>query len=295
MSVDSQIYAALQRLARSQGRATSEILTLYALEAFLDRLTRTSYQADFILKGGVLLAAYHLRRPTRDIDMQAINFVVDDEHLRAVVGAVADVDVDDGLAIDPDETRVELIRAEDSYSGLRVHLRVGIYNWTASIHLDISTGDPIWPEAEMVRVPRLLGGEFEIRGHPIATIIAEKAVTMLQRGASSTRWRDLVDVRSFAITRDFPAVDLRIAAQRVADYRSIGLSSVAVAAAGWSDAAQVKWSAWRAKLELQSRCLESFEEQLLDVVTFVDPVFTGQVEDAAIWRHADRTWRVASK
>ncbi len=42
-----------------------------------------------MLKGGVLLAGYGLRRPTRDVDIQAIDFVLDDEHCRHVVAMVA--------------------------------------------------------------------------------------------------------------------------------------------------------------------------------------------------------------
>ncbi|WP_196845350.1 MULTISPECIES: nucleotidyl transferase AbiEii/AbiGii toxin family protein [unclassified Cryobacterium] len=89
------------------------------MEALLSRLAQTSYKDDFVLKGGVLLAAYHLRRPTNDIDMEAVNFQVDASHLRAVVAAVADVSVDDALAIDPARTEVRSIREGDEYSGLR--------------------------------------------------------------------------------------------------------------------------------------------------------------------------------
>jgi hypothetical protein len=41
------------------------------LEALLARLAETPGRAGFVLKGGVLLAAFGERRPTRDIDLQA--------------------------------------------------------------------------------------------------------------------------------------------------------------------------------------------------------------------------------
>ena len=53
-----------------------------------------------MLKGGILLAAYQLRRPTRDIDMQALDFPFDQAHLRAMVSAAAAVGVDDALVLD---------------------------------------------------------------------------------------------------------------------------------------------------------------------------------------------------
>ena len=54
----AQTYTALQRLAREQKRPVSEVLTLYGLERVSARLAQTEYAEDFVLKGGVLLAAY---------------------------------------------------------------------------------------------------------------------------------------------------------------------------------------------------------------------------------------------
>lgn len=54
----------LQNLAKRQGRDTGELLTIYALEGFLARLAASPRPGDFVLKGGVLLAAYDARRPT---------------------------------------------------------------------------------------------------------------------------------------------------------------------------------------------------------------------------------------
>jgi len=62
-------YLDLQRLAKRSGRPTDELIQLYALECFLDRLAHSEFADHFILKGGVLLAALDARRPTRDIDL----------------------------------------------------------------------------------------------------------------------------------------------------------------------------------------------------------------------------------
>src|SRR6267142_4550794 len=65
------VLPALQREGRRTGRPTDELIQLYALEGFLDRLTKSQYAENFVLKGGVLLAALDARRPTRDIDFAA--------------------------------------------------------------------------------------------------------------------------------------------------------------------------------------------------------------------------------
>ncbi|MBR8743365.1 hypothetical protein DSY14_16775 [Nocardiopsis sp. MG754419] len=49
------------------------------------------------------------------------------------------------------------------------------------------TGDPIVPSPKPVRVPRILGGEIEMLGYAPETTVAEKGVTILERGIASTR------------------------------------------------------------------------------------------------------------
>lgn len=66
-------YLALQRLARAQKRTTAELLQFYVLESFLRRLVRSRHDHTLVLKGGMLLAAFDLRRATRDVDVLALN------------------------------------------------------------------------------------------------------------------------------------------------------------------------------------------------------------------------------
>jgi len=58
-------------MATADGRATDELLALYALEGFLDRLSSSARADDLVIKGGVLLAARDTGCATRDIDVQA--------------------------------------------------------------------------------------------------------------------------------------------------------------------------------------------------------------------------------
>jgi hypothetical protein len=93
-----QRYLALQRTARSTGRPTDEMIQLYALEGFLDRLTKSQYTENFLLKGGVLLAALDARRPTRDIDFAARKLANDTTLMLGVIRQIAAISVDDGLS-----------------------------------------------------------------------------------------------------------------------------------------------------------------------------------------------------
>ena len=67
------IYRAIQGQAKSEqartGRPfdTSKLFTRHLLESFLDRLTKTEHSSDFVLKGGILLAAYVVCRTAGQI------------------------------------------------------------------------------------------------------------------------------------------------------------------------------------------------------------------------------------
>lgn len=70
-------YLALRRHAREAKRPMSEVLQLYALEGFLNRLANSALASTLVMKGGVLLSAFDARRPTRDIDIAALDLAND--------------------------------------------------------------------------------------------------------------------------------------------------------------------------------------------------------------------------
>src|SRR3954468_15817498 len=72
-------YLDLQNLARRQGRQTQALMVIYVLERFLARLEASGYGDWFVLKGGMLLAAWDARRATIDADFLARNLNLDQE------------------------------------------------------------------------------------------------------------------------------------------------------------------------------------------------------------------------
>jgi hypothetical protein len=125
-----------------------------------------------VLKGGVLLAAYGLRRPTADIDCAALQTANDVEGIRQFIADVASTELsaelDDGLTFDLGNLTAEAIREEDKYSGVRVRLVSRLASAREPFHVDISIGDPIWPEPTEISLPRLLGQEpIQLRGYPM--------------------------------------------------------------------------------------------------------------------------------
>lgn len=67
-----QINRELQRLARERhGSNTHALQVVYSIEGFLRRLSVSGYRDQFVLKGGMLLAALDARRMTKDADLSA--------------------------------------------------------------------------------------------------------------------------------------------------------------------------------------------------------------------------------
>ena len=292
MTTAAHINSQLSNLAREQGRDLYELQVLYSLERFLDRLGRTEFAEDFVLKGGLLVAAYQLRRPTRDIDLQAMDFQLDEDHLRAVVAAVAALGDDDGIVIDAGGTnRGTDTRRRRVFRAAR-HVKAKLDLRDVKIQLDVSTGDPIWPGPETVTLPRLLGGELRVIGHPVPTVIAEKSMTILQRGTTSTRWRDYVDIRGFLMSKTFAAGDIHQAATAVARHRGFELEPLVGYVAGYGSVRdmQAKWSAWCRKEGLEGRTRAQLDDQLADIVAFLDPVYSRQVDAASQWDPNTQTW-----
>ncbi len=278
MSSGDDVFRRIQSVARSNAAKsgssapTQEYLIRHTLESFLDRLTRTSHAGDFVLKGGILLAAYGVRRPTKDTDSNAISTDVTAEHLAQVVRDIAAIDVADGVAFDLDTISVQEIREQAAYPALRVRVAVSIGPWTGVAAWDVSTGDPIVPPPRQVTIDRILGDPITVLGYAPETTIAEKGVTILERGITSTRWRDYVDIVALA-QRGIDADELLRSARAVALRRGVTLEPVGPHLASYGAVAQAKWAAWRRKEQLESACEENLIDQISLVASYLDPVF----------------------
>ena len=291
-SVAGARYLDLQRKARQTGRPTDELIQLYALECFLDRLTRSAFAGNLVLKGGVLLAALDARRPTRDIDLAASALRNTEAEILAVVREIAGVSLEDGVEFNPEQATAEVIREERDYSGVRVTLGGTLSRATVRLHVDVNVGDPIWPEPQHVSLPRLLDGVLQVRGYPLEMVLAEKVATAIARGTANTRWRDFVDLYALAMRHPVSGATLRASLDRVAQHRKLTLAPLASVLVGYSEIAQARWVAWLRKQRLETTIPTEFSAVLDYVVSFTDPVITGQVRDRGSWDPVQRRWQL---
>ena len=156
-------------------------------------------------------------------------------------------------------------------------------------HVDVNVGDPIWPEPQQINLPRLIEGAISVRGYTLEMVLAEKIVTALERGTTNTRWRDFVDI--YVLTRRY-RIDSQIlqkSMQRVARFRSVVLTPLRTALAGYAEIGQPRWVAWLRKQRLDNTIPTQFSKVLQSVVSFADSLIEG--DDApSTWDPVEGKW-----
>ncbi|MFJ4037498.1 nucleotidyl transferase AbiEii/AbiGii toxin family protein [Microbacterium sp. NPDC090007] len=272
-----ETFRTIRALARSGAAngapvATQEYLLRHALESFLARLTRTPHAEDLVLRVGScsvhMASAVPPGTPTRTRSL----LMSHPTHLHRVVRDVAAVEADDGVEFLLDSLVVTDIRDDATYPGIRLRLKARVGSWRGVIAWDVSAGDPIVPAPRWVTLPRLLGEPIRLLGYAPESTIAEKGVTILERGVTSTRWRDYVDIVTLGVAGVDPAL-LRESARAVASHRGVDLQVIGPVLEGYGAVSQRKWAAWRRKERLEGVSEESLDDQILRVAAILDPVF----------------------
>lgn len=285
-------YLAQQRLARIEGRPTRELLTLYALEGILARLAVPAHRDRMVLKGGILLAAFDMRRPTRDIDVNAGSPPSDLEETRALVIDIASTPQGDGLQFDPSAVVARRIRGSSATAGVRVGLMPRLYTACIGVAIDVTFGDPIRPAPQLVQVPRLLGSPaLTLWGYPLVMVIAEKLVTVLERGVATTRWRDLADIHLIGGRMPVDALQLAQAMEAVAAHRSIAPGAIADVLAGLPEVGQSRWATWRRRQGLDQVLPERLADVVRSLSDLADPILVGDRPlEGRTWHPGARGW-----
>lgn len=282
---------ALRKLARQTGGDVQELMTLYALEGLLARIAASEYSDDFVLKGGVLLAAFAARRPTMDIDLQATRLTDDPDEVAERVRAIAGLELADGLVFDSASVTATTIRDEDEYAGVRVKLIATLGTARLTVGMDVNFGDPIWPAPQLIELPRVtdLGlPPLTLLGYPLTMVLAEKIVTAIDRGVANTRWRDFADIYTLSRLHSVDAGELRTSFETVAEYRKVTPAPLLPTLAPMNERAQQKYRAWRTRSHREGELPAAFADVLSALASFADPMLSSAARGR--WNPRLHTW-----
>jgi predicted nucleotidyltransferase component of viral defense system len=287
-------YLDLQQMAHRAGRPTQELLITYVLERFLYRLSESIYRDRLILKGGMLLAAFGSRRPTADVDLLARSIDNEVSEIVAVIEEVLGVTIDDGVIYQTDAMTTRVIRDAELYAGVRVTIPARIERARVVLRLDVNVGDPVTPRPVDVEYPALLDGPFHVLGYPLETVLAEKVVTMIERGAATTRERDFADVLILSGQHGVAATELLAAIMATAEHRQVTLRPLVALFGDLGIERQRNWSTFTANAGLDQLVPHDYSEALVLVAAFTDPLLGGIVTTGS-WDPQSRSWLAGAK
>jgi predicted nucleotidyltransferase component of viral defense system len=202
------IYASVRQrllnLSRERNEDFNLILTRYAVERFLYRLSQSEHLDQFVLKGAMLTAIWigEMHRPTRDLDLLGFGDS-EAEALKTIMAEICLVDVErDGLEYEADSVEIEEIRENQAYPGQRVKINAKLGNARIRIQIDVGFGDAVTPKAKIINYPVLLDFPApRIRAYNKETQIAEKLQSMVFLGMANSRMKDFYDV--FILSKTF--------------------------------------------------------------------------------------------
>lgn len=263
----------LARHAKEIGVDPNLVLTRYAVERFLYRLSCSPYAERFVLKGALLLLVWlgEALRPTRDADLLGYGDL-SDAVLAEVFKEVCDVRVvEDGMTYLRDTVRVEPIRAEDDYGGQRVTLQAGMGAARLSVQVDIGIGDAVTPAPEWLEYPSLLDlPRPRLRAYPRETVIAEKLHAMEFLGLRNSRMKDYFDI--YALLREGKTDSARLARAIAATFarRRTGLpQDMPQGLSGEFASDSTKQTQWRQFLSKNRLEAPALDEVIAEIRAFI--------------------------
>jgi predicted nucleotidyltransferase component of viral defense system len=268
----------LLNLATERKEDFGLVLTRYGLERFLYRLSVSPHRDSFVLKGAMLLQLWtaEMYRPTRDLDL--LGRGVSNTSYRKIFSEVCSQEVeDDGLTFLPDTIRVERIRDDEAYEGVRVRLEARLGKVRIALQIDVSLGDAIVPASEELEYPTLLKFPApKLHAYSKESVVAEKFEAMVKLGVANSRMKDFYDLWVLAQRFEFDSATLAAAIQATFKTRRTTLPASPLALQADFYELPAKQTQWRAFLRKSGLKAESSLEGIIEVIReFVMPVLDG--------------------
>jgi predicted nucleotidyltransferase component of viral defense system len=204
-NIGASVRARLQRVARERGQTFQLVLMHYVLERLLYRLSQTKHRERFVLKGAMLITKWFTDpfRPTQDLDLLGLG---DDnpQHLIDTFREMCAVACEDGVDFGVAAIKIDRIREENDYGGLRLKTSAAVGGARVRIVIDIAFGDATEPGLTEMDLPVLLDfSPPHMRTYARETVIAEKFQAMVMLGRANSRMKDLYDIWVLSRTYNF--------------------------------------------------------------------------------------------
>jgi hypothetical protein len=205
-NISASVRDRLLNKARAEKLDFNLLLTRYALERMLYRLSISKQRDQFLLKGALLFDLWFdvPHRPTHDADFLGFGSA-EIPHIEEIFRDICRIEVEDGIAFQADTVKAAEIRKEANYAGVRVTLLGMLDSARCAVQIDIGFGDAVVPGPDEVHYPVILG---EMPGphlhvYPRYTVVAEKLEALTSLGMLNSRMKDYFDLWILAKHSDF--------------------------------------------------------------------------------------------
>ncbi|MCM3900752.1 MAG: nucleotidyl transferase AbiEii/AbiGii toxin family protein [Pyrinomonadaceae bacterium] len=294
-SLAASVRQRLANLAQAQKEDFQQLLSRYARERLLYRLSISEYQERFILKGALLFSYWTgaPHRPTRDMDFLGYG-APEIELLEQVIRDLCQIEVEpDGLAFLVDSVRGERIKDDEEYEGVRLHVTALLEKARITLQIDIGFGDRVVPGPEEIDFPTLLDFPApHLRGYTRESVVAEKFEAMVKLGMLNSRMKDFFDLWTLSRGFSFDGPTLSNAVKATFETRGTPVPAdapLALTPEFYDD--QQKNTQWKAflnksRLDVNAKSLSEIAAALRE---FLVPVSAAVARDEVL----DQSWRVA--
>ena len=222
MKTSEQIKGAIRNISKKTGVNPNSLLQMCLFEGILEKLSKSKYSENFILKGGLLISSLIGvdMRSTMDMDITLRGIPLNEISIRKILNEILAIEID--ADIEYKLIKLSPIREEDMYEDFCASISCIFGKINASLNIDITTGDVITPREMNYSYSKILEeGTIPIMTYTIETILAEKFETISSRNITTTRARDFYDLYMiYSIYKD--KIDkgiLRKAIERTSKYR----------------------------------------------------------------------------
>lgn len=190
-----QLKDLIRNMSKKKSADAQILMRNYMMERFLERISLSEYKNQFILKGGMLVAAMVGldARATMDLDATIKGANVSLTDVETIISNIIAIPIDDGVSFCI--KRISEIMEEADYPGVRVSMETKFDGVTTPLKIDISTGDVITPREIRYRFNLMLEDRtIEVWAYNLETVLAEKLETVISRNVMNTRMRDFYDI-----------------------------------------------------------------------------------------------------
>lgn len=195
MKTAEQIKGAIRNISKEKGVNPNSLLQMCLFEGILEKLSKSKYRENFILKGGLLISSLIGvdMRSTMDMDTTIKGIPVNEETITRIINEILAIEID--LEISYKLIKLTPIRNADVYEDFSASIKCKFGKINARLNIDITTGDVITPREIKYSYSRILDeGTIPIIIYTIETILAEKFETISSRNITTTRARDFYDL-----------------------------------------------------------------------------------------------------